>query len=71
MENSHKKQILNFLRISREGLSSWEAIQHFHCTRLAARIADLKDDGFRIETIMEKNEIRGTRYARYFLLGEK
>lgn len=71
MENSHKKQILNFLRNTREGLSSWEAIQHFRCTRLAARIADLKDDGFRIETTMEKNEIRGTRYARYFLLGEK
>ena len=56
MENSHKKQILNFLRNTGEGLSSWEAIQHFRCTRLAARIADLKDDGFRIETTMEKNE---------------
>jgi hypothetical protein len=69
--DTHKNKILNFLRETNGGLTSWEAITHFRCTRLAARIADLKDDGFRIETTMERNEIKGTRYARYFLLGER
>lgn len=69
--NSHRLQILKFLRDTNNGITSWEAITQFGCTRLAARIADLKDEGFRIETTMEKNEIQGTRYARYFLLGEK
>lgn len=69
--NSHRLQILKFLRDTNNGITSWEAITQFGCTRLAARIADLKDEGFRIETTMEKNEIHGKRYARYFLLGEK
>jgi hypothetical protein len=43
----------------------------FRCTRLAARIADLKDEGYRIETTMETSDLNGKRFARYFLLGER
>ena len=68
---SHRDQILKFLRDTNGGITSWEAITGFRCTRLAARIAELKDEGFRIETTMEKNQTNGKRFARYFLIGEK
>lgn len=69
--DSHRLQILKFLRDTNNGLTAWEAITHFRCTRLAARIADLKEEGFRIETTMEKSERNGKRFARYFLIAEK
>ena len=67
MQNQ-KFQILNFLRNTNTGMTSWDAIQHCRCTRLAARILNLKDDGHTIETIMEQNN--GTTYARYYLIKE-
>ena len=68
---THRNQILSYLQQTNGGISSWEAIQMFRCTRLAARIADLKDEGYRIETTMEASDLTGKRFARYFLLGEK
>jgi hypothetical protein len=69
MQNQ-KFQILNFLRNTNTGMTSWDAIQHCRCTRLAARILNLKDDGHTIETIMEQNNGSGKRYARYYLIKE-
>ena len=69
MQNQ-EMQILNFLRKSNTGITSWDAIQHFKCTRLAARILNLKDKGNVIETIMEQNNGTGKRYARYYLIKE-
>lgn len=63
-------QILNYLRDSKTGMTSWDAIQHCRCTRLAARILDLKDKGNVIETIMEQSNNNGKRYARYYLIKE-
>ena len=40
---NQKNEILNFLRNSNTGMTSWDAIQHCRCTRLAARILDLKE----------------------------
>jgi len=68
---THRKKILSYLQQTNGGLSSWEAIHMFRCTRLAARIADLKDEGYRIETTMETSDLNGKRFARYFLLGER
>ena len=67
---SHCDKILGYLRHANGGITSWEAIQRFGCTRLAARISDLKDKGYRIDTQMEQSNDGGTRFARYFLIGE-
>ena len=67
---NQKNEILNFLRNSNTGMTSWDAIQHCRCTRLAARILDLKEKGNVIETIMEQNNDTGSRYARYYLISE-
>lgn len=67
---NQKIQILNFLRNSNTGMTSWDAITHFRCTRLAARILELKENGNVIETIREHNNDTGTSYARYYLIKE-
>lgn len=67
--DTQKIKILNFLRNSNTGITSWDAIATFSITRLAARIADLKEDGHTIETIMEQDNV-GKRFARYYLIKE-
>jgi len=57
---NQKLQILNFLRNSNSGITSWDAISTFRITRLAARISELKDSGHVIETIMEHDNDGGT-----------
>jgi len=47
-------------------LTQMEAITQFGCLRLAARIANLRDKGFNVETDMVTLE-NGKRVARYFV----
>lgn len=54
-------KILNHLR-DHGGITSMEAYEIYGCTRLSARIKDLRDEGFNIKSIRE------TRKNRY---GEK
>jgi hypothetical protein len=68
MSTAQKLIVLNHLRKSRYGMTSWDAIYHYRITRLAARIADLKDDGFKINTVREQED--GKNFARYYLIGE-
>lgn len=56
--------ILRHLRAGHE-LTPIEAFERFGCLRLAARIADLRRDGYAIETRIEKG--RGKRWASYRL----
>lgn len=44
---SQKVQIHNFLKSGKE-LTALDALRKFGCLRLAARIADLRDEGVRI-----------------------
>jgi hypothetical protein len=47
-------------------LTHLEALNQFGCFRLAARIADIRDEGFYIITDMVTLE-NGKRVARYFV----
>jgi hypothetical protein len=47
-------------------LTQLEALNQFGCFRLAARIADIRDEGFHIVTDMVTLE-NGKRVARYFV----
>lgn len=66
--NTQKLQVLGYLRTKNSGITSWEAIQEFRITRLAARIMDLKQDGCKINT--QRELVDGKNYARYFLISE-
>jgi hypothetical protein len=46
-------------------ITQLEALTQFGCFRLAARIADLRDKGLKVETKMVTLE-NGKRIARYF-----
>lgn len=58
------EQVLRMLK--KQPLTSLEAIKSLNCMRLAARINDLKNNGYRIETKMINNN--GKRYAEYRLI---
>ena len=59
---SQTKDILNHLAAG-ERLTAIDALKQFHCFRLAARIADLRNDGWDIRTKMIENN--GKRLAEY------
>ena len=61
---SQNKQILKYLQDG-NSITPIEALSKFDCLRLAARISDLRDKGFNIQTI-EEIGTNGKRYARYF-----
>lgn len=53
-------------------ITPYEALQEFGCLRLGARIWDLRDMGYEIDTVMEtrKNSNgKAVTYARYRLKG--
>lgn len=68
---SQNERVLAYMR-THKGITALDAIRlpGGMVMRLAARIADLRDDGYTIDTEMEKTE-KGKRYARYFLIKEK
>lgn len=64
-----KVRILEHLR-THDGLTSYGAFKKFGETRLSARIKELRDMGYTIETVMMEGENRYgdiTRYAFYVL----
>ena len=65
---SQNKQILNYLKSHKRGITPIDALQKFGCFRLSARIADLRELGYDIRTDMEDNKNNRGRHARYFLM---
>ena len=53
--------------ISKKKITSWEAIERYHATRLADIIFTLKSEGWNIVTNMVKED-SGVRYAVYRLM---
>jgi hypothetical protein len=50
-------------------ISPRDALDNYGISRLAARVLDLKEDGYIIATEMRTNPATGLRYARYTLSG--
>ena len=63
---SQCKDILAYMERHPEGITAYDAMKYLDVMRLAARISNLKDQGVKIETSVEKRE-DGVRYARYRL----
>lgn len=62
---SQKTEILEYLANNAYGITTVDAFKRFGCTRLAARIADLRDEGHPIVAITDSNETG--RFVRYVL----
>ncbi len=65
--NSQTDQILNYLQAGNV-LTPLEAMHKFNCLRLGARIYDLRQQGYVINSLIIKDDISGKRYARYSLV---
>ena len=67
-KTTQKEIVLDFLK-KEKSITSWQAIQDFHITRVADVILRLRADGHNIETkrITHKNSITGKvmQYAKY------
>jgi len=61
---TQKRKILRYLK-THSGITAADAVRLFRCWRLAARIYDLKKDGYEIKTVMIKNY--NFSYAKYIL----
>ena len=69
---SQKEEILKYMK-SNGGITQLQATNSLGCTRLAARIADLIADGYRIkkEWITVRKKFGGkVRVVRYSLYGD-
>lgn len=55
-----------YLHLKRQKhITAWEAITLYRATRLADIVYKLKNQGFKIETVMIQGE--NSRYAKYYL----
>ena len=59
---TQKEKIKDYFKTGRT-LTSWDAIQKFNCTRLAAVVDKLKREGMNIESIIKTNKDNNKRYA--------
>lgn len=65
--SSQSKQILDYLQAGNV-LTLLEVLRKFNCLRLGARIYDLRQQGYVINSLIIKDDISGKRYARYSLV---
>ena len=65
MDKSQKQQVIAHLK-KHGSITSWEAIQKYHITRLAAIIFDLREEGNKIFTRNETGN--GKKWAKYLLM---
>ena len=64
---SQCKRILAYMQ-GHGSISTLEALEYCGSFRLSARIKNLRDSGYAIQTVSETKD--GKTYARYFLKGE-
>ena len=65
MSDTQKQQVLAHLK-KHGSITSWDAIQKYHITRLAAIIFILREDGNKIFTSNQKKG--GKKWAKYMLM---
>lgn len=64
-ETSQTNQILEYMRAG-NSITPLDALRLFGCMRLGARIYDLKQRGYVINTSIVKDKDTGKRYALYY-----
>ena len=65
MKDSQCQRIIEYMNQGHV-ITALEALTLFDCLRLAARIKDLKDEGYVIYSEDFKDEKTGKRYAKYY-----
>ena len=68
-KTTQKNRVLDYMR-NHDGITSIQAFSDLGITRISARIADLRADGFIIASVRESGKNRygeKTNYVRYIL----
>lgn len=69
-KDSQNAKVLEYMR-SNKGITSLDAIRYIGCTRLSARIADLKKAGYAIDSRMVNVVSRnGRTKVKYYFLAD-
>ena len=69
--NSQNDRLLTYLKSHRRGITTFEAFEVLHICRISARVADLRDRGYQIDTIMHRETVDGIPkvWGQYVLRG--
>ena len=62
---TQNEMILEHLKNHKEGITPMDALNHYGCFRLSARISDLRHEGY--EIVSERETKNGKTYCRYKL----
>ncbi len=57
--NSQCSRLLKYLKTHKRGITTYQAFSILGIHRISARVADLRDRGYKIETIMHRETIDG------------
>lgn len=69
-KDSQNTQVLEYMK-KNQGITSLDAIRYIGCTRLSARIADLKKKGYAIDSRMVNVVSRdGKARVKYYFLAD-
>lgn len=69
---SKEKAVIEYLKKSKKGITSWEAIEMFAATRLSAIIYNAKEKGYIIKDRYEEHTDKYGQeapYKRYWIVG--
>ena len=56
---SQCSRLLKYLKDHKRGITTYEAFSILGIHRISARVADLRDRGYKIDTIMHREEVDG------------
>ena len=57
--NSQCNRLLKYLKTHKRGITTYQAFEILGIHRISARIADLRQRGYKIDTIMHHEEVDG------------
>lgn len=64
-----QRELIKEFLLNHKKISSWEAIQKFHITRLGAHIHELRKRGMNIGSERKHNPKTGSWYVEYYIVG--
>lgn len=57
--HSQTARLLKYLQTHKRGITTYQAFEVLHIHRISARIADLRERGYQIDTIMHRETVDG------------
>ena len=62
-----EQRLVDYWKLNRVGITRRDAMNTLFIGNLPARVFDLREKGYIIDSVWEKNEATGSRFVRYYL----